>query len=103
MVNGTLVFRVTVIVFLLYGYGELSNRLVGAPTGLRRYRTCSGPAVASRSRALSRRYAPQRRAAARPPSRTGGATPSTPYTLPISYPRVSTMRSGSADEPPSEK
>ena len=66
---------------------------------------CARPAVALPAR--SRLYA-----AATRRRREGRAAPRLeaphmlPYyypSLPISYPRVSTMRSGSADEPPSEK
>ena len=52
---------------------------------------------------LRRRYAPPRRTTRATVLADRRRRPRDPYSLPISYPRVSTMRSGSADEPPSEK
>ena len=92
----------------IYGVADDSRDASSARRGL------AAPACAeipvALLRALDSTPPPLRAAAAKdalyaPFSRTGGAAPSThPYcTLPINYPRVRTMRSGSADEPPSEK
>ena len=83
--------------------GRLARRLVSAPR-------LAAPGVCRAARrgpvALEtlrrRRYAPPRRRKLSTPRVRSQAAP-TPYSLPISYPRVSTMRSGSADDPPSEK
>ena len=86
----------------LWRSGGLAPRLVGAPRLAAP--ACANPPVAVPAR--SRLYAAATRRGDRRAAPRLAAPGMLPYyypSLPISYPRVRTIRSGSADEPPSEK
>ena len=82
--------------------GGLARRLVGAQRLAAP--ACAGPPVAIPSRARALELSRSRRGDGRAAPRLEAPDMlHSYYSLPISYPRVRTIRSGSADEPPSEK